>query len=80
MKGDIFISDEKELRGRYRVLINKQKMINYNELFYRFINKCLLKEKDNIVCEQRNKYKSKHESKTEEDQYESSNDIKMLSN
>ena len=70
----------KKLRGKYVVSINKYKPINYKEFYNKFINKGLLKGKDNIIRELRNRYKSRLEYQTEEGQYVSSNDVKMLSN
>ena len=75
----ICISSEKTLRGICGVL-ERIKPLNYKIFYEKFKCKGLLKEKENIIVELRNRYEEPNKARYEDSHINSSNKAKMFSN
>ena len=71
---------KKKWIGKYIVFLGKKKPINYKEFYEKFKNEGLLRGKENIISELRNRFQGKIKDQKESSQVIFSNDINMLSN
>ena len=76
----ICISSEKEIWEEYVVFLKRILPVNYKMLYEKFKYKGLLKGKENILTELRNRYEEGKKDKFDDSYYNSSNDAKMFPN
>ena len=71
---------KKTWRGKYVVSLERNKPVDYKVFYEKFKYKGLLKGKENIIVELRNRYEVRNKARFEDSHYNSSNDAKMFSN